>query len=121
MKVDITGRNFEIDAKLKAYVQEKLGGLDKFIARGDQSAARAAVVLEEDVSGREDNRFVCDAILSLPKQQLVAREGTVNMFAAVDIVEAKLTSQLSKYKAKHHEAVRRGKLLSKWMGREDLT
>jgi putative sigma-54 modulation protein len=116
MKVDITGRNFEVEAKLRSYVEEKLGGLDKFIARSDQQAAHLAVVLEEDVSGREDNRFVCDAVLRLPKQQLVAREGTVNMFAAVDIVEAKLTSQLSKYKAKHHEAVRRGKLLSKWMG-----
>lgn len=119
MKVDITGRNFEVEAKLQAYVQEKIGGLDKFIARNDQSVARATVVLEEDASGREDNRFVCDAVVSLPKQQLVAREGTVNMFAAVDIVEAKLTSQLGRYKAKHHEAVRRGKLLSKWMGQSE--
>lgn len=117
MKIELTGRNFEIDSKIRAYADEKLGSLEKFLVKGGKEATHAAVVLEEDVSGREDNRFVCDAVLVVPGARLVAREGTVNMYAAIDIVEAKLQAQLVKFKEKHGESPRRGKLLSRWTGR----
>ena len=117
MKVALTGRNFTIDEKVRAYAQEKLGSLDKYLAKAGRDGAHAEVVLEEDVSGREDNRFVCDAVLVVPGAKLVAREGTVSMYAAIDIVEAKLQAQLSKHKDKHTSAPRRSKWLSKWLGR----
>lgn len=117
MKIEITGRNFDLDHKIKAYANEKLGSLEKYIPRAGQSSAHAQVVLEEDVSGREDNRFVCDVVLVVPGARMVAREGTVNMFAAVDIVQAKLQAQLVKHKEKPSDAPRRRKLLSRWMGR----
>lgn len=117
MKIELTGRNFEVDSKIRSYTEEKLGSLDKFVPRGEVGVAHAAVVLEEDVSGREDNRFVCDVVLVVPGAKLVAREGTVNMYAAIDIVEAKLQAQLVKHKEKHAESPRRGRLLSRWSGR----
>jgi putative sigma-54 modulation protein len=117
MKIEITGRNFELDDKIRAYVHEKVGGLEKFIAKTSRLAAHAQVVLEEDVSGREDNRFVCEVGLVVPGATLVAREGTVNMYAAIDIVEAKLQAQLVKYKEKHGDGPHRGRLLSRWLGR----
>ncbi|HEY6736581.1 MAG TPA: ribosome-associated translation inhibitor RaiA [Candidatus Saccharimonadia bacterium] len=116
MKIEITSRNFELDEKIRAYTNEKIGSLEKYAAHR-KDTVHAAVVLEEDVSGREDNRYVCDVVLAVPGTRLVAREGTVNMYAAVDIVEAKLRGQLVKHKEKRADGPRRGRFLSRWLGR----
>lgn len=121
IKCELTGRNFEIDEKLKAYVEEKLGGLEKYLPRQVRETANCAVVLEDDPSGREDNRYVCEAVLTVQGSTLVSREGTVNEYAAVDIVEAKLRSQLATYKDKFVHEPRRGRMMSQWLGRKTPT
>ena len=117
MKCDLTGRNFEIDEKMKAYIEDKIGGLDKYLPRQTRDTASCNVMLEDDPSGREDNRYVCEVVMTVPGAKLVSREGTVNVYAAVDIVEAKLRSQLATYKNKHAMEPRRGRMLSQWLGR----
>src|SRR4051812_12908510 len=79
MKYDITTRNFTADTKIRDYVQDKVGNCEKFLPRQVRSLARAEILLEEDTSGREDNRFVCEVIMTVPGAKLVCREGTVNM------------------------------------------
>ena len=37
----------------------------------------------------------------MPQDNITVKESTLNMFAAVDIVEAKLRNQLKKYKERH--------------------
>lgn len=114
----ITARNFEADDKMREYIEQKLGNLEKYVPRRSRGADVACnVVLEDDVSGREDNRYVCEVVLNLRGNKLVSREGTVNMYAAVDIVEAKLKSQLVKYKEKRTFGLRRGRMITQWLGR----
>lgn len=117
MKCDVTSRNFETDDKMKAYVEDKIGGLDKYVPKQSRDTANCTVMLEDDPSGREDNRYVCEVVMNVPGAKLVSREGTVNIYAAVDIVEAKLRSQLATYKNKHALEPRRGRMLSQWLGR----
>jgi ribosomal subunit interface protein len=117
MRLELTARGIELDPKLKSYVEEKIGGIEKYLPRNARQVAAALVVLEEDPSGREDNRFVCDVVLTLPDSKLVSREGTVSIFAAVDIVEAKLKVQTVRYKEKHVEGQRRLARLTRWFGR----
>lgn len=118
IKCEITARNFEFDDKVRTYAEDKLGSLEKFLPRVVRATANCAVILEDDPNGREDNRFVCEAVMNVPGAQLVSREGTVNIYAAIDIVEAKLKSQLSKYKEKHALEPRRLRMLSRWTGRK---
>jgi len=117
IKCEVKERNFEADAKMRAYVEDKIGGLEKFLPRQVRPSASCVVVLEDDPSGREDNRYVCDVVLTIQGTVMVSREGTVNVYAAVDIVEAKLRSQLAKYKEKFALEPRRGRMLSEWIGR----
>jgi ribosome hibernation promoting factor len=117
IRFDVTGRNFEVDDKLHEYVDEKLGGLEKYVPRGARASVHGVVVLEDDPSGREDNRYVCEAILNVRGEQLMSREGTLNMYAAIDIVEAKLKAQLVKYKEKHSFGPRRARMLGRWLSR----
>lgn len=117
MKCEVASRNFEVDDKMRAYVEDKIGGLDKYVPRQARATANCSVTLEDDPSGREDNRYVCEAIVKVPGATLVSREGTVNIYAAVDIVEAKLRSQLATYKNKHALEPRRGRMLAGWLDR----
>jgi putative sigma-54 modulation protein len=120
MKCEVTSRNFEIDAKMRDYVDEKIGGLGKYLPRKVRETVSCDVVLEDDVSGREDNRFVCEVVIKVQGTTMVSREGTVSVYAAIDIVAAKLRSQLATYKNKKALEPRRGRMLSQWLGRRNV-
>lgn len=99
-KIDTTGINLELNDDIKKYITSKIGRLDKYLPRGVRQGVRATVTLRE-TGNRLGNKYECEAIIKLPGASLQAKEATLNMFAAVDIVEAKLKNQLSKYKAEY--------------------
>jgi putative sigma-54 modulation protein len=99
MQLRISGNNYELTEKIKEYAQKKIGNLDKYLPKNDKDAA-ASVTLTMDPSGREDNQCVCEAHIKSGGADFEAKEATMNMFAAIDIVEAKLKSQILKHKEK---------------------
>lgn len=121
IKCDVTGRSFEVDNKMRAYVDSKIGGLEKYLPRQVRETASCNVTLENDANGREDNRYVCDAVLTVQGHTMVSREGTVNIYAAIDIVEAKLKAQLLTFKEKIVLEPRRGRMLSAWTNRHQTS
>jgi ribosomal subunit interface protein len=121
IKCELTGRNFEIDDKMADYVEEKIGGLEKYLPKRSRGLATSTVLLEDDTSGHEDNRYVCEAVVFIGSTKIISREATVNFYAAIDIVEAKLKAQLAKYKDKHTLLPRRGRMLNRLTGRKSET
>lgn len=98
-QIDITGIHYEAKDDIKKYVIKKIGRLDRFVPRHARSSLKVEVILQERKV--KANRNECEVIVHLPDQKLTAKDSTVNMFAAVDIVENKLKNQLRKYKASH--------------------
>lgn len=98
-KLDIRGVKFDVDQKLTDYVTKKIGSLDKYVSRHDRESLHAEVVLKEQVI-KAKKTCACEVILHLPHDTIVTKESTINMYAAVDIVEAKLRNQLKKHKEK---------------------
>ena len=112
MKIDINTRQYELNEDIKKYVEKKIGKLNRQIPRQQRDTVHVAVVLKEYAKRRTD-RFACEVRLHLPpKQEIIVEEATINMFAAVDIVEAKLRNRLVKYHSKHsdHRTNRKGVL-----------
>lgn len=96
-RIDKSGTNLELDGDVAKYIDRKIGHLDRYMPRSARKAAHAVVTLRE--TGNQDgNKYECEAILKLPGETVTAKESTLNMFAAVDIVEAKLKNQLRRYK-----------------------
>jgi len=118
IRCDINGRATAIDEKMKDYIEEKIGGLDKYLPKRARENVIAAVTLENDPSGREDNRYVCEVVVNVDGTKMVSREATVNFYAAVDIVEAKLKVQFAKYKDKRTFLPRRSRMISRLIGRK---
>ena len=96
-KFEIHGVHTTVDDNLTKYVTRKIGGLDRYLSRHDRESAHAEVYLKES-KAKDKNRYTCEVKLRLPKDTIIIRESTLNLFAAVDIAESKLKQQLKKHK-----------------------
>lgn len=96
-QVEITGVRYTPDEATKKYVAKKIGALSRFLPRHARKTFRAEVVLKE-ANRANGNKYECDIKIVVPGKVLTAKDSTMNMMAAVDIVEAKLAEQLRKYK-----------------------
>jgi ribosomal subunit interface protein len=101
-KLEIAGVHTSVDEKLHRYVTKKIGKLDVYIARHARKSAHAEVMLKKN-QARSNSKilYACEVVLYLPHEVVRVEEATLNLYAAVDIVEEKLKHQLKKYKEIH--------------------
>jgi len=99
-KLEISGVHTVVTPELRKYITKKLGKLDKYMPKHARESAHAEISLKESKS-KEKKQCICEVVMYLPHGTLMAKEATMNMFAAIDIVEAKLKNQLKKYKETH--------------------
>ncbi len=111
-KLEIAGVHTTLTPELQKYVTKKIGKLDRFLPRNARQSAHAEITLKE-VKAKNKKECVCEVVLFLPHDKLMTKEATLNMFAAVDIVEAKLKNQLKKYKEKHSSLRLHRRVISK--------
>lgn len=96
-RFEISGVHTTVDQALRKYVTKKIGGLDRYVPRHSRKSAHAEVFLKER-KAKDNNSCICEVTLHLPQQTIIIKEHALNMYAAVDITEAKLKIQLKKYK-----------------------
>ncbi|MFZ2544779.1 MAG: ribosome-associated translation inhibitor RaiA [Candidatus Saccharimonadales bacterium] len=97
-QISITGIKYEVDDITKKYVIKKISKLDRYLPRHARKSASAEVILKE-VNREHGNKYEAEVLVHIPGKVLTAKDSTVNMLAALDIVEAKLATQLHKYKS----------------------
>lgn len=99
-KLDLAGIKVDLDDNLKKYVNHKIGKLDKYLPKQVRDVAHLEVRLKE-VKNNVNNSCVCEVIVNLPKEKIAISEATLNLYAAIDIVEEKLKHKFLKYKQLH--------------------
>jgi ribosomal subunit interface protein len=121
IKLQTTGRHYELDDKIVGYVDQKLGGLDKYLPKHTRDGLFGQVVLELDESHTQNQQCICDAHFDVKGERFQARDAAINMYAAIDICEQKLKSQILTYKSKHEPAKnRRQRLFAKILSRAPI-
>jgi putative sigma-54 modulation protein len=95
--IEITGVKYEVDERTKKYVMKKIERLDRYLPRHARKTATVEVKLRE-VNRDHGNKYEAEIIFQVPDKNITAKDSTLNMLAAVDIVEAKIMSQIRKYK-----------------------
>jgi putative sigma-54 modulation protein len=95
--IDITGIKYNVNEKTQKYVIDKVGKLDRYVPSHARKSLVADVKLRQ-VNRDHGNKYEAEVILQVPDKTITAKDSTLNMMAAVDIVEAKLIAQLKKYK-----------------------
>lgn len=96
-QIDITGVKYKLDDTTKKYVLKKIGRLDRYLPRHARKSAKAEIKLKQ-INADHGNKYEAEVILHVPDKILTAKDSTVNMLAAIDIVETKMVTQLHKYK-----------------------
>ena len=93
MELQIQAKDFELDDALKAYVEEKIGGLKKF----KDHIIEGTVVLHKDHRHQDsDKKALVEARLYIGKNLIYATEAASVMREAIDLVAEKLERQLIK-------------------------
>jgi ribosomal subunit interface protein len=99
-KLEIAGEHYVVDENLRKYITRKIGRLDKYLSKHSRQSAHLEVRLKEEKnSGKK--QCVANVTLHLPHETINIKESTLNMYAAIDIVQAKLKQQIQRYKDQH--------------------
>ena len=112
-KLEIDGVHMEVGNDLRRYVLRKIGRLNKYVPQAARESLHVEVKLKE---GKAKNKQIrtCEVIVHLPREVITISETTINMFAAIDIVEEKLKNRLHKYKELHANPALHRRLLAKF-------
>lgn len=112
-KLEVSAQHTELTPELKKYVTKKIGQLDRYIPRHARESVHAEVKLIES-STKNNKQFTCKVTMYIPSGVLEASDTTINMFAAIDIVETKLKQQLRKFKEQRSDAKMYRKVLNRF-------
>lgn len=116
LKLEINGVHTKVDDDLKKYINKKIGSMDRYMnAKVRESAMGEVFIKEKKIKTKKE--CTCEVVLKLPKETITTKETTMNVYAAVDIVETKLKNQLKKYKDKHGTKRLHHRVLSKLRSR----
>jgi putative sigma-54 modulation protein len=114
-KLEIAGERYTVDENLRKYITKKLGRLDRYLSKHARESAHLEVRLKEH---RADGKKQCIASITLylPHDTINIKESTLNMYAAIDIIQAKLKQQIQRYKERHTTGKLHRRLFSRSRG-----
>ena len=115
-KMEISGIHSDVNPDLRKYTEKKIGRMDRYLPRHARESAHAEVKLKEQMI-KTKKECTCEVILHLPHEVITIKETTINMYAAVDIVETKLKNRIHKYKEKHTDRRLHRRVLNKLRSR----
>lgn len=118
-KLEIRGVGMDIDSDLKKYVTKKIGRMDRYLPKNTRESAHFEVFLKERYI-KTKKECTCEVVMFLKGDTITTKESTINIYAAVDIVETKLKNILKKYKDKHTKRRVPRRLLNKIRSRKSL-
>ena len=96
MQVNIKGKNLELTDRLRKYVDQKVGKLDRHLPGIIEAWVELSV---EDTKAAQDGQ-VCQVTLRTDRVILRAEERSDDMFTAIDTVLEKVNRQIDRYKGK---------------------
>ena len=103
MNISIKATHLDLTNSLKAYVEEKIGHLDKYI-----SATEAKVELQREPHHHSGLVFRAEVNVVAGGKVLRAEVSSEDIYSAVDLVVPKLKEQIAKFKDKKTTLRRKG-------------
>lgn len=97
-KIEISGKGYRIDEPFKKYITKRLAKLDRYLPRAAKKDVVMKVIVSE-ISKSKTDKYEITATMELTGGKVIAaKDECSNVFAGVDLVEAKLTGQIRRYK-----------------------
>ena len=97
-KIEITGNGYKVEEPLKKYVEKRIGKLDRYLPRGSKKDIVVKVIIAE-IGKNKGEKYEISVAMDIPGGKVIAaKDECSNVFAGTDLVEAKLTGQIRRYK-----------------------
>ena len=97
-KIEISGSNYKIGDSFKKYAEKRIGKLDRYLPKGSKKDVVVKVVVSE-VNRAHGNKYEISAAMEIHGGKVIAaKDESSNVFAGIDIVEAKLMGQIRRFK-----------------------
>ena len=97
-KIEISGTNYEVDNAFQKYAEKRIGKLDRYLPHANKKDVIVKIVVTE-VNRDHGNKYEISAAMEIPGGKVIAaKDECSNVFAGIDIVEAKLTGQIRRFK-----------------------
>lgn len=97
-KIEINSKGYKVEEPFRKYVIKRLGKLDRYLPRRAKKGVTAKVMVTEIGKGKTEKYEISAALDVKGGKVLAAKDECTNVFAGVDLVEAKLTGQIRRYK-----------------------
>ncbi len=111
-KIEITGNKYKVDDSFKKYATKRIGKLDRYLPRGSKKDVVAKIVVTE-INKAHGNKYELSAAMEIPGGKVIAaKDESSNVFAGIDIIEAKLMGQIRRFKLESTPHLRKNKLKS---------
>ncbi len=111
-KIEITGNKYKVDDSFKKYATKRIGKLDRYLPRGSKKDVVAKIVITE-INKTHGNKYELSAAMEIPGGKVIAaKDESSNVFAGIDIIEAKLMGQIRRFKLESTPHLRKNKLKS---------
>ncbi len=97
-KIEITGSDYKIEEAFRKYSEKKIGKLDRYLPKGAKKDIVVKMVVSE-IGKAKGEKYDISVAMDIPGGKVIAaRDECSNVFAGVDLVEAKLMGQIRRYK-----------------------
>ena len=111
-KIEISGSNYKIEDSFHKYAVKRIGKLDKYLPHGSKKDVVAKIVVTE-VGRAHGNKYEISAAMEIPGGKVIAaKDECSNIFAGIDIIEAKLMGQIRRYKIETNPHLRKNPFMS---------
>ncbi len=109
MKIIIKATNTKLSPSINQYIEEKIGGLDKFLKKYDPNLIEARVEVGKTTRGqRRGDIFKAEVNLNINGYLIRVKETEGSLTAAVDLVKDELKRKIRRYKKKQETKFIRG-------------
>lgn len=109
MKIIIKATNIELSPSIKEYVNEKIGGLDKFLKKFNPELTEARVEVGKITQGqRQGDIFRAEVNLNINGRLIRVEETEESLHTAIDLVKDELQREIRRHKDKQETKFIRG-------------
>ena len=115
-KIEVSGVKYKVEEGFRKYAVKRIGKLDRFLPKKNRKDVVAKIVVTQ-VDRAHGNKYEISAAIDVPGGKVIAaKDEAGNVFAGIDIIEAKLMGQIRRFKTEKIKHERQG-LLKKLLKR----
>ena len=97
-KIDVSGSGYKVEDSFKKYVLKRIGKLDRYLPRGSKKDVVVKVMVSS-IDRTHGEKYEISVAMDIPGGKVIAaKDDCTNVFAGIDLVEAKLTGQIRRFK-----------------------